>query len=221
MNFSTLFFDLDDTLYPSTNGLWQAIKARMSLYMLEKLHLPEAEIPELRQKYYQRYGTTLRGLQRHHQVEAADFLAYVHDLPLERYLIPDPEVRALLSSLHQNKWIFTNADENHARRVLGRLELADCFQGIIDLRALDYLCKPEEEAYRVAMRIAGESDPRRCVLLDDSPRNLRPAREIGFTTVLIGENPDDSSADYTISSLKYLPETMPDLWKIPANPGER
>ena len=29
MRFSTLFFDLDDTLYPSENGLWQAIKERI------------------------------------------------------------------------------------------------------------------------------------------------------------------------------------------------
>jgi putative hydrolase of the HAD superfamily len=221
MQFTTLFFDLDDTLYPSTSGLWQAIKERMGLYMLEKLHIPKEEIPELRRKYYQTYGTTLRGLQRHHQVDSEDFLAFVHDLPLQRYLSPDPEIRSLICSLPQNKWIFTNADEAHARRVLESLNLANCFQGIIDVRALDYLCKPEKEAYRVAMRLVGESDPKRCILLDDSPRNLLPARAIGIITVLVGQIAGDPSADYTIAGLKDLPEVLPELWKIPVAPGDQ
>ena len=69
MRYSTIFFDLDDTLYDSRSGLWDAIRHRMSEYMQERLGMPWAEIDELRKKYYQTYGTTLRGLQRHHQVD--------------------------------------------------------------------------------------------------------------------------------------------------------
>ncbi len=64
MRFSTIFFDLDDTLYPSSSGLWKAIKERMNIYMRDMLHIPEDEVPALREQYYKMYGTTLRGLIR-------------------------------------------------------------------------------------------------------------------------------------------------------------
>jgi putative hydrolase of the HAD superfamily len=88
MSYTTLFFDLDDTLYSPKNGLWLAIRERMGEYMAERLGLPRDEIPAIRHLYYTTYGTTLRGLQRHYQVDSDDYLAYVHDLPLERYLQP-------------------------------------------------------------------------------------------------------------------------------------
>ncbi len=58
-------------------------------------------------------GTTMRGLQIHHQIDTDDYLAYVHDLPLHDYLYPNPQLRSLLTSLPQRRWIFTNADADY------------------------------------------------------------------------------------------------------------
>ena len=91
MRFTTIFFDLDDTLYPSSSGLWPAIKERMNSYMDERMHIPRDEIPRLREKYFREYGTTLRGLQANHKVDVQDYLAYVHDLPLKDYLHPESD----------------------------------------------------------------------------------------------------------------------------------
>ena len=38
MCFETLFFDLDDTLYPPTSGLWDAIGERIETFMREYVH---------------------------------------------------------------------------------------------------------------------------------------------------------------------------------------
>ena len=75
VTFTTLFFDLDDTLYPPQNGVWSAIRERMNVYMLDKLHLPPDNIASLRRFYFETYGTTLRGLQTHYHIDAYDFLA--------------------------------------------------------------------------------------------------------------------------------------------------
>lgn len=211
MPYTTLFFDLDDTLYPNSNGLWDAIRDRMTGYMYDRLDLPPEQVPALRRAYFENYGTTLRGLQIHHDVDADDYLAYVHDLPLETYLQPDPELGALLRRLPQDKWIFTNADSDHARRVLAVLDLGDCFNGVIDVRAMNFYCKPEPQAYYLALQVAGKSEPRRCVLLDDSPTNLAPARAMGFTTILVGKNGIHPSAHHTIPRLHELLEVMPEL----------
>jgi putative hydrolase of the HAD superfamily len=207
-----LFFDLDDTLYPNTNGLWEAIRLRMTDYLLDPLGFPPEDIQEIRQTYYETYGTTLRGLQTHHEVDADDYLAYVHDLPLDEYLSPDPELHSMLESLPQRKWIFTNADADHARRVLQVLGVQDCFSGIIDVRALGYLCKPDKQAYSQALELAGETSPNDCVLLDDSIRNLIPARQAGFTTVLVGTTGQYQGIDYSLANLKDLPRVFPQLW---------
>ncbi len=212
MSFTTLFFDVDDTLYPATAGLWEAIRDRMSEFMHERLNLSPQEIPMLRRSYFEKYGTTLRGLQIHYHIDPDDYLTYVHDLHLESFLKPDPVLRSLLLSLPQNKWIFTNADEQHARRVIETLGLSHCFVGIVDVRAMDYHCKPEVEAYRLAMDFAGETEPHNCVLFDDSARNLAPALDLGFFTILVGTNQPNKAANKTIPNLKDLPKKMPQLW---------
>jgi pyrimidine 5'-nucleotidase len=213
MFYSNLFFDLDDTLYDSSNGLWEAIRARMSQYMVEKLGLPEDEVPALRRTYFLTYGTTLRGLQKHHNVNADEYLAYVHDLPLRKYLQPILELQEMILSLTQQRWIFTNADADHARRVLEVLGLEGCFQAIIDVRAIQFACKPEVIAYQRALQLAGDPDPNQCVLLDDSAINLLTAHQLGFTTVLVNRNGDlHPGIDHTISSVLDLPEVMPCLW---------
>ncbi len=213
MRFRSLFFDLDDTLYPSKSGLWDAIRDRMNLYMLRFIDLPMDEIVSLRQGYLEKYGTTLRGLQAHYQVDSDDFLAFVHDLPLEKYIQPDPGLRELVLSLPQKRWIFTNADANHAGRVLKILGMNDCFDGIIDIHAVDFACKPDRLAYQRALAFTADENPAQCVIFDDSLRNLLPARELGFFTVLVTKNTTEAPVDRVISSLHDLYLRMPELWQ--------
>ena len=213
MPYTTLFFDLDDTLYANSNGLWGVIRARMGQYMVEVLGLPDDEVPALRRSYFETYGTTLRGLQIHHHVDADDYLEYVHDLPLERYIRPNPALRGLLLSLPQQRWIFTNADANHARRVMAILGVQDCFNGIVDIRAMEFACKPEPAAYQRALALAGNPQPQQCILLDDSATNLQGALQIGFTTLWISQNGSSHpAAQYTLSNLLELPQKLPCLW---------
>jgi putative hydrolase of the HAD superfamily len=212
MLYTQLFFDLDDTLYPSTNGLWNCIRQRMNKYMLEVLRIPPEQVSVIRRQYFEAYGTTLRGLQIHYQVDSDDFLAYVHDLPVNSIIAPDPELHRLLQSLSLPKWIFTNADANHAGRVLSALGVSDCFNGVIDIRAMGFICKPDPQAYRIALDRVGESDPERCVYLDDAPRNLAPAYEMGFFTILVSPDGGDPVARRTIARPHDLPEILPELW---------
>jgi len=180
--------------------------------MLERVGLAEVEIPQLREHYYRQYGTTLRGLQIHHQVDADDYLAYVHDLPLKDFLQPDPELRVLISQLPQPCWIFTNADSAHAYRVLDVLGLRDCFVGVIDVRDVRPACKPAPEAIQKALQIAGDPEPQVCVFLDDSPVNVAAASSYGLTTVLVGNGAHPYSGSYQVPSLVDLPVVYPEFW---------
>lgn len=202
---TTIFFDLDDTLYPSTSGLWNAIKARMTDYMRECMGFPENDIPRLREKYYLQYGTTLRGLQANHEINVDDFLAYVHDLPLGDYLTPDPAQRSVIASLPTRNLIFTNADIPHARRVLTQLRLDDLFSGFVDVNMVAPYCKPMPESFEIAMKAASETDPARCLMIDDLPRTTRAAREAGMFSILYGHELVDGAAHARFTDWKELP----------------
>ena len=195
MRFTTIFFDLDNTLYPPGSNLWKVIKERMSDYMRERMNIPEADIPQLREKYYREYGTTLRGLQANHDLDEDDFLAYVHDLPLRDYLTPDPVLRSIIGSLPTRNLIFTNADLPHAERVLKVLELDDLFPTIIDVRAVSPYCKPMPEAFKIALEAAGETDPSKCVMIDDLPSTTRAAKDQGLFSILYEGKWTDGDAD--------------------------
>lgn len=204
MRFTTIFFDLDDTLYPSSAGLWKAIKGRMNDYMRQYMNIDEKEIPQLRERYFLQYGTTLRGLQAHHNINTDEYLAYVHDLSLKDYLIPDPLQRSVIASLPTRNLIFTNADIHHAQRVLIVLDLNDLFPTIVDVNAVAPYCKPMPESFGIAMRLAGETDPSRCVMIDDIKRTTRAAQEAGMFSILYGETNANGDAHACFSNWQEL-----------------
>ncbi len=209
MPLTTFFVDLDDTLYPPSSGLWDLIRKRIDLYMSERLKIPPEQIPGMRRNLFETYGTTMRGLQATYQIDPTDYLAFVHDVPVEERLRPDDELRRLLDSYPQHKIIFTNADRVHATRVMNALQIQDCFEEIVDIYCLDPACKPQPESFQIAMRLAGETDPHSCLLVDDAPRNLSAARLLGFTTILVGSSIPHPSSLYTIQSIKDLPQVLP------------
>ena len=210
MRFSTIFFDLDDTLYPSSAGLWKAIKERMNQYMIERMDIPKDDVPALREQYFKMYGTTLRGLQARHNVDVEDYLAYVHELPLEQYLTPDPLQREIIASLPTRNLIFTNADANHARRVLKALNLDDLFETIIDVNAVAPYCKPMPESFAIAQELADEPDPRKCVMIDDIPRTTRAALDSGMASILYGTEEPTPDASGVFIDWNHLPILLGD-----------
>jgi putative hydrolase of the HAD superfamily len=223
MHYQLLLFDLDETLYPPTSGLWNAIAQRMQHYMAESLGIPSDQVDTIRRSYFEKYGTTLRGLQANYQIDAVKFLRYVHDIPLDQVLDPDPGLRPLLRSLPQKKWICTNADRGHAQRVLSYLGVSDCFAGITDIIDADFEPKPSKTFYQTAMSAAGVRDPRSCVLFDDLLRNLEPASLMGMTTVLVRPETTHTTlsipqASYLAPSIHALPGVFPELWENSSKP---
>ena len=204
-----LFLDVDDTLYPRTNGLWQAIGERILGYLIDRVGMSESEAERVRALYLERYGTTLSGLIRHHGVDPLDYLRVVHDLPLDPFLSSDPRLRRVLEGIPSRKVVFTNAHREHVERVLACLQIEDTIDQIVDLLALQMFNKPDPSAYRLALELAGDPDPKRCVLVDDRRRNLLPASELGMYTVLVGPSSEDIGGDARIDEIYDLPKVLP------------
>lgn len=187
-----LLIDLDDTLYPRESGAWGRVGQRIDRYLVEEMGFPPGEVQNLRHRLFHKYGTTLRGLQIEYEVEMDHYLDYVHDVPLNDILSPDPQLNQALQTLPQRKVIFTNANAAHAERVMQLLAVRDQFDGIIDIYTLYPHCKPQIEAFQKALAAINEQ-PHRCLMVDDNPKNLAAARSLGLATISVGAHRHDSS----------------------------
>ncbi|KAK4423527.1 hypothetical protein Salat_1935500 [Sesamum alatum] len=214
---------MDDTLYPLSLGINLACRKNIEEFMLHHLDMEESEVPRLCLELYRDYGTTMAGLKAlGYEFDNDEFHAYVHGrLPYE-LLKPDPVLRNLLLSMPQHKIIFTNADEAHVARVLSRLGLEDCFQGVICFETLNppayksnaaqILCKPSVEAMRAAVRIANV-DPKKTMFFDDSVRNIANGKAAGLHTVIVGRSSLVPGADYALNSIHNIREAIAEIWE--------
>ena len=184
-------FDLDDTLYPPESRFMGLIQQRINDYVVRTAGLPAAQALTVQKGYLRDYGTSLAGLMAHHRIDPHEFLAEVHDVPLDR-LTPDPGLRAALERLDGPRIVFTNGSMAHARRVVERLGISDLFEGLFSLEDADLIPKPDPRTFaRMTERFG--IDPTTAAFFEDTVRNLPPAKALGMTTVLVG--PDAHEAD--------------------------
>jgi len=212
MDLEYMIFDLDDTLYPPSTGVWDAIGDRINQFILDNLNIQPDEVTRIREDLYHTYGTTLRGLQLVHGIDPYKYLNYVHNIPLETYLQPNPALKRILRSISPRKVIFTNSDQNHALRVLAQLGLDGIFERIIDVMDVAPYCKPQPEAFQKALHLMGNPDPGRCVVVEDSARNIQAASDLGFYTILVSKHQDG------LAHANAIVETVEDLPKLGNQP---
>jgi putative hydrolase of the HAD superfamily len=86
------------------------------------------------------------------------------------------------------------------------MELKDCFDAIIDVMAVQPYCKPEPEAYHIALQLAGSPDPREVLMVDDRSENLATAAKLGIQTILVSDQPQDCFR--VIQRLAQLPDLL-------------
>ena len=204
----TWIFDLDNTLYSADSGIFQQVHKLMGKFIVEHLNININEAKNIQRKYYKKHGTTLRGLMDHHGIDPDSFLEEVHKLD---YSIVSPNLKLTknLENLNGKKFIFTNANKKHADIILEKLEIADLFEGIFDIKMANYIPKPEIEPYEKLIETYN-INPHRAVMFDDIAKNLVPASKKGFTTVWINVGHENFSDDIA-SSKKYLDHQTKDL----------
>lgn len=180
-------FDLDDTLHHASGGIFADLELAMNDYMVSHLGLTAPEARELRRRYWRRYGATLLGLVRHHGVLGSHFLEETHALPrLEALLRASSPDLAWLRRLRGRKVLLTNAPQRYAERVLSALDLHDVFDQVITVEQMrvfgHWRPKPDARMFRHVCARLGVP-PSRCILVEDSPQNLKSARSLGMSTV--------------------------------------
>jgi putative hydrolase of the HAD superfamily len=191
----TWIFDLDNTLYPADAKLWPQVDERITLFLAEMFGLDGLSARALQKYYYERYGTTLKGLMEEHFLEPAEFLDFAHQIDLTD-LAPDPGLGDAIAALPGRKLILTNGSRRHAENVAGKLGIRTHFEDIYDIEASQFVPKPERRAYERFLDMHGV-DPTRAAMFEDLAKNLVVPHELGMTTVLVlPPTPDPFRAEH-------------------------
>jgi putative hydrolase of the HAD superfamily len=197
-----ILFDLDNTLYPRERGVFLRISERIDQYVARRSGLSGDEVRPLRREYIDRYGTTLGGLMRHHDVDPDEYTDYVHAVPVEEMLVPDKELDVFLNSIELPRVIFTNATAVHATRVLDALGVRSHFESIVDLADTGYLGKPDSKAFMTAVDRLGYATEE-LLFVDDLQVNVEAASQLGILTAHVSDD-GNGVGDFSVERVTEL-----------------
>jgi len=193
-NIKYWLFDLDNTLYSGDTKVFDQVDKKMSKFISEKLHVSLDEAKKIQKNYFHEYNTTLNGMIKNHDIDANEFLEFVHDVDL-KFLKKDEPLKKEITNLKGKKIIFTNGSKAHAANVTSRIGIKELFDGVFDIVDSDFYPKPSLKPYKKIIENY-KIEPEYCIFFEDIARNLKPAHELGMKTVWI-ENNEPWAAKYS------------------------
>jgi putative hydrolase of the HAD superfamily len=209
-------FDLDNTLHDASHAIFPAINANMNAYMAKVLGSVEAPadaatVNAIRLAYWKRYGATLLGMVRHHQVRADDFLREAHRFEdLSALIRAERGLGQLLRRLPGRKVLLTNAPQRYSREVLRHLGLHRHFARHVAIESMRVhrQLRPKPSKQLLRKIVAKERAPAcRCVLVEDTAHNLKAAKALGMRTVWVtrylARSPDLQPGAATLLAPKF------------------
>ena len=179
-------FDLDNTLDRTSPGMLAQIDDLMGSFISDFLNVDRVEARRIQKGYFRSHGLTLRGLMVEHDLDPHDYIDHLSVLDLSD-VKPDPELADRLARLPGRKIIYTNAFTEHTREVMERIGITDHFNAVYDISDADFVPKPAIDSYRRLCDLH-DIDSSRSVMVEDIARNLKPAAELGMTTVWVRTN---------------------------------
>jgi putative hydrolase of the HAD superfamily len=202
-------FDLDNTLHDARARIFPSMHDQINAYLRRYFGVDDEGANRMRRDFWLRYGTTLRGLVRHHGTDPRHFLAETHVFPeLADMVVHENAVRHALARLGGTKLVFSNAPRHYVDEVLRAIGLRRYFDAVYTIEDTGYRGKPHAWGFHRLLR-KHKLDARRCALVDDILENLRAAHRLGMSTVWVSPLARRVRyVDVRISSVTELPSKM-------------
>ncbi|MGE4123892.1 MAG: pyrimidine 5'-nucleotidase [Pusillimonas sp.] len=179
-------FDLDNTLHDSSRSIFKVIDGKMTQAVAQCLEVGFERADELRTAYWKRYGATVIGLVKHHRVDAREFLRISHDFDARPLVHSERGLARKFAQLPGRKVLLTNAPHDYARQVLQTLGILPWFDMIwsIDHMQLQGRIRPKPSRALMRQVLARLGTPAsQVILVEDTLKNLKSARQTGMRTV--------------------------------------
>ncbi|RJX31609.1 MAG: phosphoglycolate phosphatase [Oxalobacter sp.] len=210
-------FDLDNTLHDASHGIYPAITANMNAFLAEVLGqggkpTDAATVNAVRLDYWRRYGATLLGMIKHHNIRMEAFLHAAHQFDDLRTLIrAERGVQHFLKRLPGRKILLTNAPRRYSRDIVRHLGLHRHFARHLPIESMHVHRSLRPKPSRLLLRklLAREKvHPRHAVLIEDTVKTLKAAKSLGMRTVWVtqylGGNPLDTAQSVSFAQLPHI-----------------
>lgn len=222
MVYDGFIFDNDGTLYEMPSGFKVSVINCMIEHLSKTLSVSKSKIKRERNRLIEKYGleSTVYVFNKEYDINMNDFTEKVFSPFLSKDLkelgiIPNAKLANLLESITVPKVVLTNNSSAFARHILQQVGIAHTIDKIIGESEMDYKIKPQTYAYKAGLKeiqkLLGHQ-PTNVLMVEDVSGFLVPAKELGITTVLVGEKHLEKPAhvDYIINDIVDLGKIIND-----------
>jgi len=217
MNTKLIIFDMDGTLYEyegasfRQSGAYQEILKNATLFIAKKLGKTLAESEIVLKGIQERWGEQISlALEKEFQISREEYFNTVWDIPAEKYIKPNVELKPFLEKLKQKYQlaVLTDAPIVWVKNVLTALGVEQVFDDNI-FDGTGNARKGNGAAFeRVLSKF--QLEPKECVMVGDQDNiDIEPAHLMGLFTVYINKNGQKSrQANFSIKSIFELPNVL-------------
>jgi len=200
---ATWIFDLDNTLHDAQSKIFPLVNTKMNEYISLYLDISLEDASSLRESYWERYGATLKGLIKHHNINPIDFLSVTHNLQdFNKLVLPENNIKKTLSKIQGRKIIYTNAPKTYTHKILKISKIFELFDEIFTIEDSNFIPKPDQGMMDTFLKKYNISEG---FFIDDVKENLFTAKNSGLTTIWItNEENQPSFIDKKIEKISDL-----------------
>ena len=201
---ATWIFDLDNTLHDAQSKIFPLVNKKMNEYISSYLHISIEDASSLRESYWDRYGATLKGLIKHHNIDPIEFLSTTHDLNnFNELVFPENNLKKTLSKIHGRKIIYTNAPKNYTNTILQILDIMTLFDEVFTIEDSSFIPKPDKAMMDFFLK---KYDISEAFFIDDVKENLMTAKKFSLSTIWITN--DETHPSYVDKKIEKISDLL-------------
>ena len=213
-NYGLIIFDVDGTFYKFRQRVKDGDRIVLPIrneviergidFIAKRLYVSVEAAARISRDCIDQYGSVGLGLERAHGVNRQDYINAAWNVDPSKYIDKDERLRELILGIEPKKAVLTASPSVWIKNVLNLLDVGDVFDGYW-FGDDEETKKPNTGAYTQILDAFG-MPAEQTLIVDDEIKNLMPAKELGMTTVLVGD--ETGCADYNIGSVHEFPELL-------------
>jgi putative hydrolase of the HAD superfamily len=192
-----IIFDFDETLGDTERHMHEVYIPRIREILAEHIDLSEEEVRARNHAHYMSHGASIHGWAEELGLDMAWTLETFRRMAphlveaVMPHLAPNPAVIAKLKALQARGHtlaILSHGHRDYILPLLATLGLHDIFPPhmLFDISAVRGHLKRTPDSYQHVLTALADKPYQKHFMLEDSIRNLIPAHQLGFTTILVG-----------------------------------
>lgn len=197
-NLGLVILDMDDCMYKKSLKIGDEFVSRLTEYCNDILKLRKEETDNILSMWNENEELVIKHLRDIHGVDEANekhipaLMDYVCSLENDNYDLIDTnsELKEQLKKFPKDikLMIYTNTTHKRIGNIVGgRLGVLEYIDECYTTKEAGYLFKHNPKAFEKFFKTYSDIDPNKTVMVEDNPKYLKSAKQLGLKTVLVVE----------------------------------